>query len=151
MLYVPMFQAPEGGATFEARTAMDPAFAQTAVLGAVKKIDGRLPVYAVKSLGDQLDDSLVEERLVASLSTTFGLCALVLTGVGLYGLMVYTVNRRTGEIGILDSTRCGTRPDCRHGPRRGITAGCLRRRNRNSRRSGRVASDCKPALRIEAE
>jgi predicted permease len=100
MLYVPLFQAPEGGATFEIRTAMDPAYAQTAVLGAVKDIDSRLPVYSVKSLADQLDDSLVEERLVASLSSLFGVLALLLTCVGLYGLLAYTVNRRTSEIGI---------------------------------------------------
>jgi predicted permease len=100
MLYVPMFQAPEGGATFEVRTAVDPTYAQTAVLGAVKDVDSRLPVYSVKSLDDQLDDSLVEERLVVSLSGTFGFLALLLTCVGLYGLMAYTVNRRTGEIGI---------------------------------------------------
>jgi predicted permease len=99
MLYVPMWQAPEGGATFEVRTAMDPAHVETAALGAVKSIDERLPVYAVKSLSDQLDDSLVEERLVGSLSSTFGFLALLLTCVGLYGLMAYTVNRRTGEIG----------------------------------------------------
>ena len=100
MLYVPLFQAPEGGATFEIRTAMDPVYVQTAVLGAVKDIDSRLPVYSVRSLADQLDDSLVEERLVASLSSVFGVLALLLTCVGLYGLLAYTVSRRTSEIGI---------------------------------------------------
>ncbi len=70
------------------------------MLDAVKAVDSHLPVYAVKSLANQLDDSLVEERLVASLSSIFGLLALLLTSVGLYGLMAYTVNRRTGEIGI---------------------------------------------------
>jgi predicted permease len=100
MLYEPMFQAPEGNATFEVRTSVDPAYAATAVVAAVKAQDSRLPVYAVKSLADQLDDSLVEERLVASLSGVFGLLALLLTCVGLYGLMAYTVNRRTSEIGI---------------------------------------------------
>ena len=100
MLYVPMLQAPEGGATFEIRTAMDPAYAETAVLGAVKDIESRLPVHSVKSLADQLDDSLVEERLVASLASLFGILALLLTCVGLYGLLAYTVNRRTNEIGI---------------------------------------------------
>ena len=100
VLYVPMFQAPEGGATFELRTAINPAYAQTAVLDALTAIDSRLPVYSVKTLDDQLDDSLVQERLVASLSDVFGLLALLLTCVGLYGLMAYTVNRRTGEIGI---------------------------------------------------
>jgi ABC-type antimicrobial peptide transport system permease subunit len=100
MLYVPLFQAPEGGATFEIRTHMDPVYAQTAVLGAVKDTDGRLPVYSVRSLADQLDDSLVEERLVTSLSSVFGVLALLLTCVGLYGLLAYTVSRRTSEIGI---------------------------------------------------
>jgi predicted permease len=100
MLYVPMFQAPEGGATFEVRTATNPTYAETVILGAVRAIDDRLPVYSVKSLGNQVDNSLVEERLVASLSSLFGVLALLLTCVGLYGLMAYAVNRRTGEIGI---------------------------------------------------
>ena len=100
MLYVPMFQAPEGGATFEVRTAMHPASAEAAILASVRAIDNRLPVYSVKSLGEQFDNSIVEERLVASLSSVFGILALLLTCVGLYGLMAYTVNRRTGEIGI---------------------------------------------------
>jgi predicted permease len=100
MFYEPMFQNPEAGATFEVRTSIDPAYVVPDVLAVVKTIDTRLPVYAVKSLSGQLDDSLVEERLVASLSGIFGLLALLLTCVGLYGLMAYTVNRRTGEIGI---------------------------------------------------
>jgi predicted permease len=100
MLYVPMLQAPEGGATFEVRTITDPAYSETAILSAVRAIDDRLPVYSVKSLGNQFDNSIVEERLVASLSSLFGILALLLTCVGLYGLMAYTVNRRTGEIGI---------------------------------------------------
>jgi predicted permease len=100
MLYEPMFQVPEGGSAFEVRTEINPADAQSDVLGTVRAIDPRLPVYAVKSLDEQLEDSVVEERLVASLSEIFGLLALLLTCVGLYGLMAYTVNSRTGEIGI---------------------------------------------------
>ena len=49
---------------------------------------------------EQLGDSLLEERLVASISELFGLLALLLTCVGLYGLMAYTVNRRIAEIGV---------------------------------------------------
>ncbi len=100
MLYLPLFQLPEGGATFELRTAMDPAYVQTEALGTVRATDTRLPVSSVKTLQNQLDDSLVSERLVASLSEIFGLLALLLTCVGLYGLMAYNVNRRTSEIGI---------------------------------------------------
>jgi predicted permease len=100
MLYLPLFQLPEGGATFELRTAIDPASVQGAALDAVKAIDPRLPVDSVKTLKVQLNDSLVQERLVGSLSGLFAVLGLLLTCVGLYGLMAYTVNRRTSEIGI---------------------------------------------------
>jgi predicted permease len=100
MLYVPMWQAPEGGATFEVRTALDPEKATTAVLGAVTSVNSRLPIYSVKTLSDQLDGSVVEERLIASLSGTFSVMGLLLTSIGLYGLMAYAVSRRTSEIGI---------------------------------------------------
>lgn len=79
---------------------MDPAKAESEVVGAEKSVHSRLPIYSVKTLGDQLDDSLVEERLVASLSGVFGFMAMLLTCIGLYGLMAYLVYRRTGEIGI---------------------------------------------------
>ena len=98
--YLPMLQEPEAGATFELRTAIDPSHATNAALDAVRETDRRLPVFAIKTLGQQLDDSMVEERLVASLSGIFGALALLLAAVGLYGLMAYTVSRRTGEIGI---------------------------------------------------
>jgi predicted permease len=100
MLYVPILQAPETGATFEIRTALSPANVETAVMDSVKEIDSRLPVFDVRTLSDQLDNSLVEERLVASLSSMFGALALLMACVGLYGLMAYTVSRRTAEIGI---------------------------------------------------
>jgi predicted permease len=100
VLYLPLFQLPEGGATFELRTALDPAYFQSAALDAVRTLDPRLPVDSVKTLDVQLNDSLVQERLVGSLSGLFATLALLLTSVGLYGLMAYTVHRRTSEIGI---------------------------------------------------
>jgi predicted permease len=99
-VYIPLFQSPESGVTFEIRTGIAPANVATAAISAVKATDGRLPVFDLKTLSNQLDDSLVQERLVASLSSTFGLLALLLASVGLYGLMAYAVNRRTNEIGI---------------------------------------------------
>jgi predicted permease len=100
VLYLPLFQMPEGGATFELRTALDPVSVQSAALDVVRSLDPRLPINSVKTLDSQLNDSLVQERLVGLLSGLFAVVALLLTCVGLYGLMAYTVNRRTSEIGI---------------------------------------------------
>jgi ABC-type antimicrobial peptide transport system permease subunit len=100
MIYLPLLQTPGSRATFEVRTAIDPHNAVRAILQAVKSVEGRLPVSKVKTLNQQIDQSLIQERLVASLSSLFGILALLLAAVGLYGLMTYAVNRRTGEIGI---------------------------------------------------
>jgi predicted permease len=101
MAYVPLFQsAAVSGVTFEIRTEMNPSATAAAVLHAVAQADSRLPVFNLRTLSEQLDDSLLEERLVASLSSLFGILAVLLACVGLYGLMTYAVNRRTNEIGI---------------------------------------------------
>ena len=59
-----------------------------------------MPLLALETLAVQVDGALSRERLVATLSTLFGLLALVLAGVGLYGLMSFSILGRTGEIGI---------------------------------------------------
>jgi ABC-type antimicrobial peptide transport system permease subunit len=79
---------------------MNPSAISAAILHRVAQIDSRLPVFNVRTLSEQLDDSLIAERLVASLSIVFGVVALLLACVGLYGLMTYAINRRTAEIGI---------------------------------------------------
>lgn len=99
--YIPFFQSPDTGAmTFEVRAAASPGSLVTAARRMVQEADSRLPIFDVKTLTEQVDDSLVQERLVASLSTLFGMLALLLTCVGLYGLVAYSVARRTHEIGI---------------------------------------------------
>ncbi len=67
---------------------------------AVASVDRHLPIFRVKTLRAQTEDSLLRERLLATLSTFFGALALLLACLGLYGLMAYTVARRTPEIGI---------------------------------------------------
>jgi ABC-type antimicrobial peptide transport system permease subunit len=63
-------------------------------------VDSNLPLFDVKTQSQQAEESLSPERLFATLSSFFGLLALVLASIGLYGVMSYAVARRTSEIGI---------------------------------------------------
>ncbi len=85
---------------FEVRTAADAAALIPAVREVVRTVDSRLPLFDVRTQTQQIDDLLLQERLFAKLTTFFGVLALTLVCVGLYGMMSYTVSRRTGEIGI---------------------------------------------------
>jgi predicted permease len=88
------------GITAYVRTTAEPAQMFQALRGAVRRLDANLPLYKLRTVDQQMDQSLLTERLIAILSTVFGLLATVLAIVGLYGVMAYTVNRRTREIGI---------------------------------------------------
>jgi ABC-type antimicrobial peptide transport system permease subunit len=66
----------------------------------VLELDATMPIYEMKTLEDQLDETLGSERLSATLSAAFGVLATLLAAVGLYGVMALTVARRTREIGL---------------------------------------------------
>jgi ABC-type antimicrobial peptide transport system permease subunit len=89
-----------GGATFELRTAADPQAILPAVREVVAQVNTNLPLFNVATESEQIDRLLFQERLVARLASFFGLLALVLACIGLYGLLSYEVARRTREIGI---------------------------------------------------
>jgi predicted permease len=97
MMYTPQ---SAGGATFELRMAADPQAILPAVREVVAQVSTNLPLFDVKTESQQIDRLLFQERLVARLSGFFGLLALLLASVGLYGLLSYEVSRRTREIGI---------------------------------------------------
>jgi len=100
-VYLPIQQQPFVlGVNCYVRTASDPAQMFASLRKVVHETDPNLPVTDMKTMEKQLDNSLVTERLVASLSSAFGLLATVLAGIGLYGVMAYLVARRTREIGI---------------------------------------------------
>jgi predicted permease len=86
--------------TFYARTAQDPLSVAQMLRNEVRQQDTNLPIFNVKTLERQIDESLFMDRLVAALSATFGVLATLLAAVGLYGVMAFMVVRRTREIGI---------------------------------------------------
>jgi predicted permease len=89
-----------GGANFELRTATDPNSLIPVVRDIVKRVDADVPVYGIHTQSDRIKELLVQERLIARLSTCFGLLAVVLACIGLFGLLAHEVTRRTREIGI---------------------------------------------------
>lgn len=97
MIYSPQ---SAGGASFELRTAADPQAILPAIREVVAQVSTNLPLFNVTTESEQIDRLLFQERLVARLAGFFGLLALVLACIGLYGLLSYEVGRRTREIGI---------------------------------------------------
>jgi len=101
-IYFPYLQRTEqlGPMHFEVRTAGDPKDIVTSVRRVVQSLGENLPLIELKTQTEQIEQSLFHERLFAKLSSFFGLLALVLACVGLYGIMSYAVARRTNQIGI---------------------------------------------------
>ena len=96
-MYVP---SSGGNTSFEVRTRMNPTAVIASIRSMVSQMDSNLPVFSVHTQADLIDQLLFQERMIAKLSGFFGVLALVLACVGLYGLLSYEVSRRTREIGI---------------------------------------------------
>jgi macrolide transport system ATP-binding/permease protein len=112
MAYLPLLQMtpgqPEASGDYqsnfvnaiEVRSSGDPTEIARLVRYALAEIDPRLPVLGVATLSDHVNQTLRQDRTIATLAACFGLLALALSCIGLYGLMSYLVQRRTSEIGI---------------------------------------------------
>jgi predicted permease len=99
MMYFPAHQRTDRVDALQVRTIGNPTAIAAAVRKEVQAIDKRL-LIDIKTLAAQVDDSLVQERMISTLAGFFSLLALLLAIVGLYGIMAYSVTRRTSEIGI---------------------------------------------------
>ena len=89
-----------GSISVYVRTIGDPASGFASAQRAVRDLDPNIPVYNLRTIERQIDRSLLVERFIATLSTAFGILATLLAVIGLYGVMAFTVARRTREIGV---------------------------------------------------
>jgi predicted permease len=99
-LYTPLYRDYSGQTTLVARTRGDPQQVLAALRGEVQKLDPSISVYAAKTLKEHLGTSLFPARMAAIALGSFGVLALILAAVGIYGVMSHVVAGRTREIGL---------------------------------------------------
>jgi predicted permease len=99
--YQPIMQEPRlFDLTMHIKTTGEPTALVDLVRSQVAKLDAHLPLYEIKTLSTQIDESLTQERLLTWLCSAFGLLATLLTALGLYGVLAFSVAQRTRELGI---------------------------------------------------
>jgi len=90
----------KGSVTYYVRSNVASASVFNVIRNEVKQLDATMPIYEMKTVEGQLDETLLSDRLIALLSAGFGLLATILASIGLYGVMAFVVARRRKELGI---------------------------------------------------
>ena len=101
-VYTPLAQLDKMSSLIqiEIRTVGDPALLAASARSAIRAASSDVVIRYLRTMDEQIDASLVRERLLAALSSSFAMLAVVLCAIGLYGVMSYSVTRRSREIGI---------------------------------------------------
>ena len=100
MVFYPISQQPVNSFELVLRTAADPDSVATEARAALKQVNSRLPVLEQTTLDQQIEYSLEQQKLITTLCSIFGILALLLASIGIYGTLAYSVSGRTAEIGI---------------------------------------------------
>ena len=137
------------GGSFELRTARDPLAAVPEVREIVRQEGKDIPVVNVKTQAQQIDTMLFQERLIARLSSLFGLAALLLAAIGLYGLLAHEVTRGTREIGIRVALGAPTGQVLRRVVRHGVALAAIGHSHRHRGIAGCHAIAGRNAVRCE--
>jgi ABC-type antimicrobial peptide transport system permease subunit len=99
--YIPFAQGDRPtGLRYYVRTWQAPDAAANSIRAAIANLDSKLIVSDMSTMTQEIDDSILHERTIALLATAFGMLATVLAGIGLYGILAYSIAQRTREIGI---------------------------------------------------
>ncbi len=100
VVYLPYRQDPPGFATLLVRSRLDPGSVMNAVRREVQMVDADQPVFTVQTMDQMLAQAMWPYRVFGSLFAIFAVIALVMSAVGLYAVMAYSVTQRTAEIGV---------------------------------------------------